>query len=133
MRILVTPDRFTGTLSAPEAADAMALGWSRGAPHDEVTALPLADGGPGFVEIVHAGVGGELIPVTVTDPLGRPTPAVVLMTTGTTGTVAYLESAHAAGLHLVPADRRDPATTTTAGADSSRNRGSRWSSSWSSS
>lgn len=115
MRILVVPDRFAGMLSAAQAADAVTAGWSRGAPHDEVTALPLADGGPGFVDIVHAGVGGELIPVTVRDPLGRPTPAMILVAAGGSGPVAYLESAHAAGLHLVPGDRRDPTVTTTVG------------------
>jgi len=41
VRVLVAPDSFTGTLSAQEAADAIADGWSRGAPTDEVTCVPL--------------------------------------------------------------------------------------------
>ncbi|HEY3438252.1 MAG TPA: glycerate kinase [Actinotalea sp.] len=115
MRILVAPDCFTGTLSAAQAAAAMAAGWRRGAPHDEVSVLPLADGGPGFVETLHAALGGDLVPVTVHGPLGDTTPAVVLLVPGQGGGVAYVESAQAVGLHLVPAARRDPTVTTSVG------------------
>lgn len=115
MRILVAPDCFTGTLTAPQAADAMAEGWRRGAPHDDVEELPLADGGPGFLDAVHAGLGGRMHPVQVPGPLGEPTAAVVLVVPSEHGPVAYLESAQAVGLHLVPPDRRDPTLTTTVG------------------
>lgn len=50
MRVLIAPDKFAGTLTAPEAADAIAAGWRRHAPDDELTLLPLSDGGPGFVD-----------------------------------------------------------------------------------
>ncbi|MDT0164310.1 glycerate kinase [Actinotalea sp. AC32] len=115
MRILVAPDCFSGTLSAREAAAAMRAGWSLGAPHDVVTELALADGGPGFVEVLHSALGGELVPVTVHGPLGDPTPAVMLLVGAAGARTAYLESAQAIGLHLVPADRRDPARTTSRG------------------
>lgn len=115
MRILVAPDCFGGTLTAPQAAEAMATGWLAGAPHDEVDVLPLADGGPGFLDAVHAGLGGALHPVTVPGPTGEPTVAGVLVTPSAAGPVAYLESAQAVGLHLVPPDRRDPTRTTSAG------------------
>jgi glycerate kinase len=115
MRVLIAPDCFGGTLTALQAAEAMAVGWRAGAPHDDVAVLPLADGGPGFVDIVHAALGGDLVPVTVRGPLGEPVPAVVLRTTTAGGVVAYLEAAQVVGLHLVPADRRDPTVTTSAG------------------
>ena len=115
MRVLIAPDCFGGTLTALQAAEAMALGWRTGAPHDDVALLPLADGGPGFVDSVHAALGGDLVPVTVRGPLGEPVPAVVLRTTTPGGVVAYLEAAQAVGLHLVPPDRRDPTVTTSAG------------------
>ncbi|MCL3860731.1 glycerate kinase [Actinotalea sp. K2] len=115
MRILVAPDCFTGTLSAQQAAEAMGAGWADGAPHDEVTALPLADGGPGFVDTVHGGLGGELVPTTVTGPLGGQVPAVILLVPSPHGPVAYLESAQAVGLHLVPDGQRDPTRTTSVG------------------
>jgi glycerate kinase len=112
MRVLVAPDSFTGTLSAPDAARAIATGWQSAAPGDELILAPLSDGGPGFVDVVQAALGGELLAVTVTGPLGDPVPATVLLSPDGT---AYLESAQACGLHLVPTDRRDPTVTTTAG------------------
>ena len=45
MRVLIAPDCFTGTLSAGEAAEAIADGWRRGAPADHLTVVPLSDGG----------------------------------------------------------------------------------------
>jgi len=52
MRILVAPDKFTGTLTAAQAADAIAEGWHRYAPDDLVTCIPMSDGGPGFRDAV---------------------------------------------------------------------------------
>lgn len=115
MRVLIAPDCFGGTLTAQQAAEAMAAGWRRGAPDDDVDLLPLADGGPGFVDIVHAAVGGDLVPVTASGPLGELVPAVVLLTEGTEGPVGYLEAAQVVGLHLVPRERRDPTLTTSVG------------------
>src|SRR5690606_2492202 len=60
MRVLVAPDSFAGTLTAPQAAEAIARGWRRAAPDDEVITCPLADGGPGLVAALHATLGGEL-------------------------------------------------------------------------
>ena len=51
----------------------------------------MSDGGPGFVEVLHRGIGGELVDVEVSDPLGRPVRAQILVAGG----VAYLESAQA--------------------------------------
>jgi glycerate kinase len=111
VRVLVAPDKFAGTLSAVEAAAAIAEGWRRSAPDDVVVQVPLADGGPGFLDVLHASLGGELLELEVGGPLGEPVPAAVLLV----GTTAYVESAQACGLHLVPAARRDPGVTTTWG------------------
>ncbi|WP_278256251.1 glycerate kinase [Nocardioides convexus] len=59
MRVLVAPDKFAGTLTAVEAAEAMAEGWRRQSPDDEVVLAPMSDGGPGFVDVLHASLGGE--------------------------------------------------------------------------
>lgn len=115
MRILVAPDSFGGTLTADEAATAIATGWRRTAPDDVLDLCPLADGGPGFVDTLHANLGGTLLSVTVTSPLGDQVPAAILLVEGPAGATAYVESAHATGLALVPADRRDPTRTTTSG------------------
>lgn len=98
MRILVAPDKFAGTLTAVEAAEAIAEGWRRTAPHDEVITAPMADGGPGFVDVLHNRLGGELLAVTVRGPLGDLVPATVLRV----GESAYIESAQACGLSLLP-------------------------------
>lgn len=115
VRVLVAPDTFGSVLTAREVAATIADGWRAGAPHDEVDPCPLADGGPGFVDTLHAALGGETVPVTVTGPLGAPVPAVLLLVDGPGGRTAYVESAHAIGLPLVPLDRRDPTRTTTHG------------------
>lgn len=104
MRVLVAPDKFAGTLTAVEAARAIADGWTRHAPRDEIAQVPLSDGGPGFVDVLHASLGGTLESVTVRGPLGGDVPASILRV----GETAYLESAQAVGLHLTPADGRDP-------------------------
>src|SRR3954452_1342993 len=103
MRVLIAPDCFGGTLTAPEVAEAIAAGWRTGAPDDELTLCPLADGGPGFVEVLHSALGGALHTPAVTGPLGAPVEAVWLEHDGT----AYLECAQACGLTLVPREKRD--------------------------
>ena len=56
MRVVIAPDCFTGTLTAAQAATAMADGWREGAPHDEVVRIPLSDGGPGFLDVLGSGL-----------------------------------------------------------------------------
>ena len=112
MKVLICPDSFTWTLSAAEAAAAMAEGWTTVAPGDELVLRPLSDGGPGFLDAIGAGLGGVRHPVSVTGPLGDPVLAEHLMTDGAT---AWVESASAAGLHLVPAEHRNPTRTTSRG------------------
>lgn len=107
MRILVAPDKFAGTLTAVEAADAIAAGWRRRAPGDELDLAPMADGGPGFVDVLHAALGGELLAVTVRGPHGEPTPATVLLA----GSTAYVEAAQACGVHLTGREGAESATT----------------------
>ncbi|WP_067438234.1 glycerate kinase family protein [Nocardioides jensenii] len=97
MRVLIAPDKFAGTLTAVEAAEAIAEGWRRHAPGDELDLCPMADGGPGFVDVLHASLGGELLAVTVRGPFGDPTPATILQV----GDTVYVESAHACGRHLI--------------------------------
>lgn len=109
--MLICPDKFAGTLSAPEAAAAIAAGWRRHRPDDEVTTRPLADGGPGFLDVLDMSPGGRRVPVTTCDPLGRPVEGDVLVVDGT----AYVESAQACGLHLVAPAERDVKRATSYG------------------
>jgi glycerate kinase len=111
MRVLIAPDKFAGTLTAVEAAQAIAEGWRRRAPGDQTVQVPMADGGPGFCDVLHTSLGGDLLAVTVTGPYGDPVPGTVLLTEGT----AYVESAQACGLHLTSQHERDPERATSYG------------------
>lgn len=115
MRLLLAPDSF-GPLTATQAAEAMAAGWLAQAPTDTVATCPQSDGGAGFVDVVLGARGGDLVPVTVTGPLGEPVPATVLVCPASEQSeaadqeplTAYVEAAQACGAHLLGSDRRDP-------------------------
>ena len=109
MRLLVCPQEFKGSLSAPEAAAAIAEGARRALPEAEIVELPLADGGPGTAAIVAAAAGGELVAAAVGGPLGDPVEARFALLPGADGAAptALIEAATAAGLVLVPPEQRD--------------------------
>jgi glycerate kinase len=111
VRVLVAPDKFAGTLTAVQAARAIADGWTRQAPADELDQAPMADGGPGFVDVLHAALGGEVLAVTVSGPFGEPTPATLLLV----GDTAYVETAQACGLHLTRRERPEESSSRGAG------------------
>ena len=116
MHVIIAPDCFTGTLTATQAAEALAAGWRRRAPDDLLTLVPLSDGGPGFLDVLTANVPGESSIVTTTDPRGRAVPAALHITTDEGGRrTAWVESAQAIGLHLLEVPERDPGVTTTWG------------------
>ena len=115
MRVLIAPDSFGSTLGPVQAATAMGEGWRAGAPHDEVELLPLSDGGPGFLDVLSRALGGTTVATTVSDPLGREVPAAVLVVERAGRRTAYVEASQATGLHLLGADERDPALTSTWG------------------
>ena len=106
MRVLAAPDKFRGTLSAREAAAAIALGAKR-AGWDAVE-LPLADGGEGTLDVL----GGTNRTTVVTGPLGEPVEASWRLEDG----VALIEAARACGLTLAGgADGNDPLRATSRG------------------
>ena len=115
MRVLIAPDCFTGTLSATHAAEAIAEGWRRSAPDDDITLQPLSDGGPGFLDVLTAALSGATVSVTVSDPLRRPVPAAILMVDSGVTRTAYVESAQVCGLHLLSEGERNPMVTSTYG------------------
>lgn len=107
MRIVVAPDKFAGTLTATEAAEAIAAGWRRTAPGDELDLVPLSDGGPGFIEVLHSALGGTVRLVQVTGPRGGPLVSAELLVDDAGPRTAYIEVSRAAGLHLVEPEARD--------------------------
>jgi glycerate kinase len=105
MRVVIAPDKFKGSLSALEAAEAMALGISRVVPGVRIDQAPMADGGEGTVDALVAATGGSYHRARVKGPLGDPVDATFgLLGDGQT---AVLEMASASGLSLVPASSRD--------------------------
>jgi glycerate kinase len=114
--VVIAPDSFSGSLSATAAAEALADGWRRHAPGDDLDLCPLSDGGQGFVDALSAALDGRLAPVEVTGPAGAATLGVIFVTSGENGRLtAYLESAQACGADLVPVAGRDPARATSFG------------------
>ena len=118
LRILVCPQEFKGSLTAFEAAAALAAGARAGEPDAEIIEMPLADGGPGTAAILAAAHGGELVEAEVTGPMGAPVQArFALLPPRDAGGApsAVIEAAEAAGLVLVPREERDPGRATTYG------------------
>ena len=111
--VVIAPDKFKGSLSAPDAAHAMAEGVRAAWPGAEVELVPMADGGEGTVEALVAATGGAWREAEVTGPLGvRVNARYGILGDGRT---AVLEMAAASGLVLVPRENRDPLVTTTRG------------------
>ena len=113
LRIVIAPQEFKGSLSAREAAEAMAEGARRALPGARVETVPLADGGPGTVQASVAPTRrGRILRTSVQDPLGRPLQAEWGRLDGDT---AVIEMAAAAGLWRLAPEERDPRVTTTFG------------------
>lgn len=104
MKIVIAPDSFKESLSAPEVAAAIARGWQRVFPEAECLLRPMADGGEGTVDALLAAVGGERHECWVRGPMGEP----VRAHWGWLGEgTAVIEMAAASGLHWVPREQRD--------------------------
>lgn len=104
MRIVIAPDKFKGTLTADEVAEAMAVGVARAVPDAETILCPVADGGEGTTSIFLSALGGKAEHVSVRGPVGGRVQGVLgHLPDGTT----IVESASATGLGLVPAEQRD--------------------------
>jgi glycerate kinase len=113
MKVVVAPNAFKGSLSASEAAAAIARGVREAFPEAEVVEVPVADGGEGTVEALVSAHHGTYGKAPVAGPLGDPVQATYgLIERGRTGVV---ELASASGLTLIPSERRDPRKASTYG------------------
>ena len=113
VRIVVAPNAFKGSLSAPQAARAIADGILAVIPDAQLDLVPIADGGDGTVEALIVATGGDRRVLQVRGPLGDPVDAEYGLVDG--GKTAVIEMAKAAGLALVAPSRRDPSRATTYG------------------
>lgn len=112
-KIVVATDSLKGSLSSVRACAALARGISRVLPQAQIIQVPLADGGEGTVEALCSVLSGELVTRTVCGPLGDPVDAAFGWVPDQG--LAVIEMAAAAGLPLVPPERRNPLLTTTYG------------------
>ena len=108
MRVLVVPDKFKRTLTAPQAAEAIAKGWSEVRPDDRIEQLPMADGGDGFGEGLGRLLNAERRTCTTVDSAKRPRVAEWWFTPDTN--TAIIETAQIIGLALLPAGQYHPFT-----------------------
>ena len=114
LRVLLAPDSFKGSLTSVEVARALADGWSRARPGDELILAPLADGGEGTLAAIAAGGGWEWQECPAHDPLGRPLEARWLRSMD--GQRGAVELAEASGLSRLPyGEPRAPLEATTEG------------------
>src|SRR3954468_22092164 len=107
MRLLAAPDKFRGTLTAREAAAAVAGGAERAG--WTAAELPLADGGEGALDVLGGGTRRTL----VSGPLGEPVDAAWRLEEDGT---ALIEAAQACGLTLAGGpEGNDPLRATSRG------------------
>lgn len=113
MKVTVAIDSLKGSLTSMEAGYAISEGITRVFPDAEVCVRPLADGGEGTVEALVKGMDGIYKKVKVSGPLGDKVEATygIIEETKT----AIIEMSQAAGITLVPEEKRNPLYTTTYG------------------
>src|SRR5438552_113540 len=114
MKIVIAPDKFKGSLTASQAAEAIAAGVRRADPNGEIDICPMADGGEGTVAALVASTGGRIVTHKVTGPLPRMKVDAPIGLLGGEQT-AVIEMAAASGMALLSAEQRDPTRTTTYG------------------
>ncbi|HUS35104.1 MAG TPA: glycerate kinase [Verrucomicrobiae bacterium] len=100
------PDKFKGTLTARQAAEAIAEGWRAVRPDDELELLPMSDGGDGFGEIIGGMMGAEAITVDTIDSAHRLHTAKFWFDQKTE--TAVIEAAQVNGLALLPPGKYHP-------------------------
>lgn len=112
MKLVIAPDSFKESLSARQAAQAIAAGWRAVYPQAQIHLCPMADGGEGTVDAVLAATGGQRRELKVCGPLGQPVQA---HWGWLEDAQAVIEMAAASGLHWVAPAQRDARITTTRG------------------
>lgn len=113
-KIIIAIDSFKGCLTSEEAEKAVKDGLQKSLPDCKTICLPVSDGGEGIVSVLTKLSNGHYLRQEVTGPYGKKLTARYGIS-GTNDETAFIELASAAGLPLVPPEKRDPAQTTTRG------------------
>ena len=114
-RILICPQEFKGSLTASEVSSAIAAGVESVIPTAELIIQPLADGGPGTVDIVGETAGGRFVNRTVMGPFGASVEARYAIIKNDTGNSAVIEQASVTALADVRLEDLDPIKATSYG------------------
>jgi glycerate 2-kinase len=114
MKIVIAPDKFKGSLSAAEVAEAIAAGLLEAHPEAEIDLCPMADGGEGTVQAMVQATAGRFVCRRATGPLAEMKIDATFGILGD-GKTAVIEMASASGLALLKAEDRNPLNTTTFG------------------
>lgn len=113
MKFVIAPDSFKGSLTAKEVAIAIKAGISTVFPDADYELVPMADGGEGTVQALVAATNGQLVQVSVHNPLNQLCTATYgLLGDGKT---AVIEMAQASGIQYVDEQTHNPLVTTTYG------------------
>ena len=113
MKVVVAIDSFKGSLSSIDAGEITAAAIRDVDKNIDVKIFPLADGGEGTVDALTRGLGGKIISTEVTGPLGDKIKSRYGIIPSKY--IAVIEMADAAGITLVPSEKRNPMNTTTYG------------------
>jgi glycerate kinase len=106
LKVLIVPDKFKGTLTARQAAEAMARGWRQTRPGDELELLPMSDGGDGFGEIISELIGATPQTAKTVNAAHRPVDHAWWWHEPTR--TAVVESARVIGLAMLPRGKYHP-------------------------
>jgi glycerate kinase len=106
MRILIVPDKFKGSLTAHQAARAIARGWRLARPGDSLDLLPMSDGGDGFGEVLSGLLGARRRSILTLDAAHLPRRAAWWWQAA--ARMAIVESANVIGLALLPPKKFHP-------------------------
>ena len=113
MRILIAPDKFKGTLSAREVAEAIAAGLREKLPNAKIDIMPLADGGEGTAEVISNALGASWLKCKAHDPIGREIEACYGWIENRK--LAVMEMSEAAGMRRLQPNELNPEIATTFG------------------
>jgi glycerate kinase len=113
VRILIAPDKFKGTLSAREVAEAIAAGLGDVSPDAKIDIMPMADGGEGTAEVIGQALGAPWIKCKAHDPLGREIEARYAWADARK--LAIMEMSEVAGMRRLKPTELNPEIATTFG------------------
>ena len=110
-RIILAFDKFKGSLTSEQVAEAFARGWRMVVPHADIAVVPIADGGDGMLHALSTTLGATSQSLVAHDPLGR----AITTHYALSGDTAIIEMAQISGLALLNGEERNPMLTSSYG------------------